>query len=393
MASVIHINVCLVDDKGRWTIKGRFCNTVTGEKWQRTKSTGLRVKDNTKRKAEAMKADIVAGWEEELAQQFRAESPLFSVYVQKFIERKRALRLRENTIKSYEDYIKVHIGPKLGNIPIQELTLRDIEGFYEEYLKTHKVKSARKVNVVVSGAFREAIRDGVIQVNLADLDHLEFPKAEKFDGGTTYTAEEVSKLLKAAEEAGEPMRAAITIGVSYGLRRSEVLGLRWCDVDLEQMTMTISNTVVQNGDLLIEAEETKTADSHRTIALMQSTVDYFKELREKQLAAGLLLDKICAWPDGKPVRGDYITRTTPKLMKQCGLRVIRFHDLRHTAASLLAPHVQPKQLQKFLGHSDISTTFDVYTHLMDEQRKATAAAMNSILTNADTCSETCSETA
>ena len=202
MASVIHINVCLVDDKGRWTIKGRFCNTVTGEKWQRTKSTGLRVKDNTKRKAEAMKADIVAGWEEELAQQFRAESPLFSVYVQKFIERKRALRLRENTIKSYEDYIKVHIGPKLGNIPIQELTLRDIEGFYEEYLKTHKVKSARKVNVVVSGAFREAIRDGVIQVNLADLDHLEFPKAEKFDGGTTYTAEEVSKLLKAAEEAG-----------------------------------------------------------------------------------------------------------------------------------------------------------------------------------------------
>ncbi len=112
----------------------------------------------------------------------------------------------------------MHIGPILGSIPIQELTLRDIEGFYEEYLKTHKVKSARKVNVVVSGAFREAIRDGVIQVNLADLNHLEFPKAEKFDGGTTYTAEEVRILLKAAEEAGEPMRAAITLGVSYGLR-------------------------------------------------------------------------------------------------------------------------------------------------------------------------------
>ena len=168
------------------------------------------------------------------------------------------------------------------------MTLHDLEDFYREYLKTHTVNSARKVYAAISGAFREAIREGLIQVNLADKDHLEFPKAEKYTGGSAYTAAEVAKLLQAAKEAGEPIRAAITLGVCYGLRRSETLGLR----------------------------------------------------------------------------------------------VIRFHDLRHTAASLLAPNVSPQQLQKFLGHEDISTTYGIYAHLLDKERKATSEAMDAVLKNA-----------
>ena len=382
MASHKKISASLQNDKGTWTVRARVYDPYTGKSRTRTKSTGLKVKDNTKRKATALMKKIVEQWETEAEERERAGSPTFSVYVQKFLDRKKALRKKGNTLKSYKDYIDVHIDPVLGSIPIREMTLQDIEGFYAEYLKTHSVNSARKVNVVVSGAFREAIRDGAVQVNLADKDHLEFPKAEKYNGGTAYTEKEVAQLLAAAKEAGEPIRAAITLGVCYGLRRSEVLGLRWQDVDFENGTLTVANTVVSNGDVWIEAEDTKTAKSHRTIDLFPNTVPYLKELKKKQDDAGLVLDKVCVWPNGERVRPDYVTHKTKQLMENNGLRVIRFHDLRHTAASLLAPTVSPQQLQKFLGHGDISTTYGTYAHLMDRERKETSKAMNRILEKA-----------
>lgn len=368
----------LVDDHGIWTVKGRVCDPATGKVKQRSKSTGFKVKDKTKRKAEAMLQQIMDEWKREYEVASQSDSPPFAVYVQKFIERKRRLRKKENTIKSYMDYVNIHIKPKLGNIPIQEMTLQDIEEFYTEYLGNHTVNSARKVNCVISGAFREAIRDGILHENLADYDHLEFPKSEKYKRGTAYTEEEVAALLGSAKEAGEPIRAAVILGVCYGLRRSEVCGLRWKDIDFDHEILTVCNTVVANGDLLIETEDTKTEKSRRTIDLFPTTIPYLKELKETQEKAGIKLDKVCVWPNGDAVRPDYITRKTKKLMKQSGLRVIRFHDLRHTAASLLAPKVSPQQLQHFLGHEDISTTYGTYAHLMDKERKATSDAMNTV---------------
>lgn len=372
----------LIDDHGTWTVRGRVFDLETGKTRQRSKSTGLKVRDNTKRKAEALMGQIVDEWEQEREKISRSSSPTFDTYVWKFIERKRRLRKKENTIKSYLDYARKHIFPKLGSIPIQTMTLRDIEDFYAEYLETHTVNSARKVNCVINGAFREAIRDGMVQVNLADADHLEFPTAEKFESGTAYSEEETAALLEAARKAGEPIRAAVVLGLCYGLRRSEVCGLRWKDIDFERGTLTVSNTVVSNGNVWIEKEGTKTAKSHRTISLFPSTIPYLKELKEKQEKAGLDLDKVCVWPNGERVRPDFLTSRTKKLMKEAGLRVIRFHDLRHTAASLLAPRVSPQQLQSFLGHEDISTTYGTYAHLMDQERKATSAAMNAVLEKA-----------
>ncbi len=129
-----------------------------------------------------------------------------------------------------------------------------------------------------------------------------------------------------------------------------MIGLRWKDIDFEGNSLTVSNTVVQNGELKIEAELTKTKAGNRSIALLPVTVPYLQELKEKQEAAKLKTDKVVAWMDGQEVRPDFISRKTRQLMKKCGLPVIRFHDLRHTAASLLAPHVTPEQLRDFLGH-------------------------------------------
>ena len=302
-----------------------------------------------------------------------------AIYVNRFMARQKAKRRKENTIKSYQDYIDCHIKPKLGSIPTAELTLDCLEKFYAEYLKTHAVSSARKVHVVISGAIKEAVRDGIFQYNFAE--QVEFPTSHKYAGAAVYNQTEVDKLLQAAKEAGEPIRAAVTLAVCYGLRRSEVIGLRWKDIDFEGNSLTVSNTVVQNGELKIETELTKTKAGNRSIALLPVTVPYLKELKEKQEAAKLKTDKVVAWMDGQEVRPDFISRKTGQLMKKCGLPVIRFHDLRHTAASLLAPHVTPEQLRDFLGHEHISTTYDVYTHVLSDQKKATSAAMNDVLKN------------
>lgn len=371
------VTASLQNDKGTWTVRGRVFDPSTGRMRQRTKSTGLKVKDKTKRKAEKMMEEIVKQWQDEAEGIARTVSPPFLVYVNRFMERQKAKRRKANTIKSYQDYIDCHIKPKLGSIPTAELTLDDLEKFYAEYLMTHAVSSARKVHVVIRGAVKEAIRDGIFQYNFAD--RVEFPTSHKFSGAVVYTPDEVEKLLSAAKAAGEPIRAAVTLAVCYGLRRSEVVGLRWKDIDFEGNSLTVSNTVVQNGELKIEAELTKTKAGNRSIALLPVTIPYLKELKEKQEAAKLKTDKVVAWMDGQEVRPDFISRKTGQLMKKCGLPVIRFHDLRHTAASLLAPHVTPEQLRDFLGHEHISTTYDVYTHVLNDQKKATSAAMNEVL--------------
>lgn len=373
------VTASLQDDKGTWTVRGRVYDPTTGKMKQRTRSTGFKVKDNTKRKARDMMQEIVAQWQAEADGIKRSDSAPFSVYVQRFMDRLSAKKRKENTLKSYQDYIDCHIKPKLGNIPMAELTLDDLEKFYADYLKTHAVSSARKVHVVVKGAIKEAVRDGIFQYNFAD--YVEFPTSHKFTGAAVYTDAEVNDLLCKAKEAGEPIRAAVTLAVCYGLRRSEVVGLRWKDIDFERNTLTVSNTVVQNGTLRIETELTKTKKSNRTINMIPKTVPYFKELKEKQEAAKLKTDKVVAWMDGQEVRPDFVYRKTQQLMKKCGLPVIRFHDLRHTAATILAPHVQPEQLRDFLGHEHISTTYDIYTHVPSEQKKATSAAMNEALKN------------
>lgn len=241
---------------------------------------------------------------------------------------------------------------------------------------------------MLSGAFNEALKDGVIRDNTAK--RYEFKKAEKYKGARVYSKEEVDVLLKQAEKEGEPIYSAVVLGVCYGLRRSEVCGLRWIDFDFKENLFVVSNVVVQVEGIPVEKETTKTSKSHRSMPLLPNTIDYFKHLKEAQENSGITTGKVCAWSDGRPVRPDFVTRAVKKVEEKCGLPSIRFHDLRHTAASLLAPYVAPKQLQEFLGHEDISTTLGIYTHIVDEQRRATSNTMNQILGGAFVLNE-CSE--
>lgn len=386
-ASYKPVSGSLQNDKGTWVVRARVYDRETETYKQKTKSTKLKVKDSTKRKAERMMKDILAQWEKESNEGIHKTEPLFEDYVRGFLE-KRAVKVKANTLKSYRTYADTHILPVLGKMKVRQMRLKHLQMFYNQLLETVSVKSAHKIHVVLSGALEDAVRDEVIQVNFAD--YVEFPREEKYEG-KAYTSEQVARLFRAAELEGEPILSVVILGACYGLRRSEIAGLRWCDVDLVEKTLMVRNTVTQNGALRIEAEETKTKKSNRKLDLLDVTVPYFEKLKDTQMRAGLELDKVCAWPDGRPLRPDYIYTKLQKLLKKYDLPHIRVHDLRHTAATLLSTKATPKQVQEFLGHEKIATTLDTYTHLLDEDRRETSKIMNGILETTVFCSEKCSE--
>ena len=340
-------------------------------------NTGVSSEGNHKREAQKRQREILAQLEEDAKQVKPKHDTSFAYYVNGFLEGKDVIA-RPNTAKGYHDYAKKHILPALGSYDVQEITWRLLQNFYNGLLKTHKVNSVKKFDIVINGALEDAIRDGVLEINPAKL--VKWPKREKFEA-RAFSQNDATKLLDIAEKAGEPMRAAITLGLCYGLRRSEVCGLRWIDIDFAKGTLHVRHTLTQNGVVRLDDDHTKTTRSNRVLSLIQNTVPYFKNLRDEQLKAGLPLDKVVAWPNGKTLRPDGITRMFKTLLKNNGMDpTMRFHDLRHTAASLLASAgVPPKQLQTFLGHEDISITYDVYVHLANEDTIATSQKMDSIL--------------
>jgi integrase len=184
----------------------------------------------------------------------------------------------------------------------------------------------------------------------------------------------------------ETLQPAVILGLYYGLRKSEVLGLRWKDIDFKAGTLIVRNTVTRMKTR-IEHEQTKSLASKRTIFLIPSTIPYLQKLYQEQLERRELLgdayidtDHICVWPDGRPLSPDYVSQHFKLILQKNNLPHIRFHDLRHTAGSLLLSNgLNIKQVQEFLGHEKSTTTLDIYMHIDCQAKQETAFAMEEAL--------------
>ena len=383
----IHIKASLVDDKGIWRVRARVPDPLTGQVKQVSRTTGYRIADHTRRRAEQKMKEIVAELEKAANAEVIQDDPLFSETVKRWREHK-AATLRESTMTAYDYNINKHILPRLGNLRTREITMYHIRKFYDDLLKTHKVKTVRKIHLIVSGAMEDAVVNRIRSDNPAS--HIKLPKAEKYTGAAL-SGGDLDKLLRYLDTAAEPIKTAMLLAVIAGLRREEVCGLRWQDVDLETETLHIQNTVVQNAGQIWELERTKTPKSNRLLSIGDYLSDHLRALKATQEAAGLVLDKVCRWPDGREVKPAYISHTQAKVMEACGVTRIRFHDLRHTAGTYLAKHATPKQAQAFLGHEDISTTMNIYVHADDEDRAAAANIMDGLIKKSLSCAEICAE--
>lgn len=323
-------------------------------------------------------------------------SVLFVDFLLEWLEMMRT-RVRETTYASYNSGIRQSIIPYFMD---KKLTLTDIEenpkylqDFYQHELsKGLSPNSVLRRHANIRKALQHAFHLGLIKSNPAD--RIERPKKQDYTA-SYYTDEELAKLFKAAK--GDPLELPIVLAAYYGLRRSEIIGLRWDAIDFNpddpkitiQFTVTEVNFGDGQGNVIIEKEGTKSKASKRTLPLVKPIADLLlqkkKDIENNRRLCGSCyndkyLDFVHVNEIGERMKPNYISQHFALLLEKHGLRKIRFHDLRHSCASLLyANGVSLKQIQEWLGHSDISTTANIYTHLDYNSKIATANAILPVL--------------
>ena len=301
------------------------------------------------------------------------------------------LRVAKSTVKlttyaSYEMMATRIIIPYFEtlNIKLKELTTEDIQEFYSAQLERVSANTVIHYHAVIHRALKYAAKIKTIQSNPAV--NVERPRKEKFIG-SFYDKKEINTLFDIIQ--GHPLEVAIKLAAFYGLRREEIIGLKWTAIDFENNTLTIQHTVTEcnlDGKHIEVASDTaKTDSSLRTMPLVTNFREMLLAKKEKQEHYRKLcgrsyckehLDYIFVNEMGERWKPRYLSDGFKRILEQNGLRRIRFHDLRHTCASLLlANNVPMKKIQEWLGHSDFSTTANIYAHLDFQSKISSAEAM------------------
>lgn len=353
-------------------------------------STNLPVKGNKKR-AENFMMDVRRNFVPPNVQRIEEREAmqkgdiLFTDFLLKW------LRVAKSTVKlttyaSYEMMATRIIIPYFEtlNIKLKELTTEDIQEFYNAQLERVSANTVIHYHAVIHRALKYAVKIKTIQSNPAV--NVERPRKEKFIG-SFYDKKEINTLFDIIQ--GHPLEVAIKLAAFYGLRREEIIGLKWTAIDFENNTLTIQHTVTEcnlDGKHIEVASDTaKTDSSLRTMPLVTNFRAMLLAKKEKQEHYRKLcgrsyckeyLDYIFVNEMGERWKPRYLSDGFKRILEQNGLRRIRFHDLRHTCASLLLANKVPmKKIQEWLGHSDFSTTANIYAHLDFQSKISSAKAM------------------
>ena len=278
------------------------------------------------------------------------------------------------THQGYELVVRLHILPVIGRKRLRSLgvpDVRDLIARLEEQGMT--TRGIQQVHAVLRNALQSAMREEVVARNVAKLVQVKTPR---YEVGRGLSVEQARILLTAARS--DRLYALYVLAVYLGLRRGELLGLRWRDVDLEEGTLQVRHTLQRvDGDLQFLPPKTRT--SRRTIPLPPSCVDALRAHRvaqgKERLGAGSRWvdeDMVFASRVGTPIEPDNLSRSWYQARKALGDPPPRFHDLRHTCVSLLlAEGAPPHVVQQIVGHSAIDVTMTIYAHAsLDEKRKA-----------------------
>lgn len=314
----------------------------------------------------------------------------FYEYILLWIEKMKPT-LEPTTYAVHTQMINYRIKQYFTENPIKllEIEPRHIQNFYDFLLeKNLKPTTIIRYHAIVRKSLEYAFQQDLILNNPADK--VKPPKKNLFVG-SFYSENEFNILFEKSKN--DPLHLVILLTAFYGLRRSEVLGLKWSAIDFESKTITIRHTVVEvkiNGKKQILAKDrTKTNSSHRTLPLTKEVMKALErekaiqESNRKKLKKNYITkyeEYICVHSNGKLIKPDYVTRHFALLLKNSGLRHIRFHDLRHSCASLLlSKNIPMKAIQEWLGHSSFSTTANIYAHLDMNAKRLSAEAISSAL--------------
>ena len=284
-------------------------------------------------------------------------------------------RMDITTWEGYNSYFINHIEPYFtkNKLKLTDITPKHIQEYYSEKLERGRVdgkgglsaSSIKKHSAILNGVLVEAVQNELIGYN--PCDRVKRPKPKDKFKGKFYTDTQANQLLEVAK--GNVIEPLVVLALYYGLRRSEILGLKWSAVDFKNNTITIRNTITRVHSL-VEKDRTKNDSSYRTMPLLPNVKLYLQKLKPHQARCQLLLgegyvsnDYVCKWDDGRPISPNYASKGFKKLLLKNDMPVIRLHDLRHTCASLLvAMGFSLREVGEWLGHNDIKSTA-IYAHL------------------------------
>ena len=291
-------------------------------------------------------------------------------------------QLRPRTHRSYEQIVRIHLEPGIGRVRLAKLTPLDVSTWLESR-RTAGVggRTIHYARAVLRAALNKALKWGLVSRNVASLTDPPRYRARQI---APLTPEQAKKFLAAV--ADHRLEALFTVAVGLGLRLGEALGLPWDAVNLDAGTLSVRQTLERAGKQP-QFGEPKSARGRRTIVLPGIVMAALRKHRTRQLQERLVAGQ--RWNDsglvftteaGAPLDGCNVNRTFKAILRRAGLPAIRYHDLRHTAATLLlAQGVDPRTIMETLGHSQISLTLNTYAHVVPALQREAAAKMDEIL--------------
>ncbi len=352
--------------------------------------------DTSDRKADINKAfrEAVRKFEQEYKRMCEGmsspdEYPLVA-FLNDWLDKVKIRSVQKSTFHGYKSLVNGKIARFFGDkFTLGDLNIRTVTAFYETFREKNRSESTiLRYHNLLHEACKYAVRQEILDSN--PMDKVDRPKQKKYRGNY-YSPEKVQTLLSMIKD--DVIYMPVLLAAYYGLRRSEAVGLSWSNVDFENGVIHVAQKVIElteNGKTeLIISKDMKNESSRRSLPLISDVKKILLEQKEKQETYRKMfrkdynrkyLDMICVDPMGNLIHPDRITEHFPVLLERFGMEKIRFHDLRHSCASMLiANHASLKEVQMWLGHSTITTTADVSGHLDESAKNRIGDAMQKLL--------------
>ncbi len=292
-------------------------------------------------------------------------------------------QVKPSTWRRYGNFVKGHIIPALGKIPLSKLSAQQVQMLYTKVLnKGLSTTTVHHIHGMLHRALEDALRMALIQRNVTEMVK---PPRRRHHEMAILTAEQARTMLAAV--VGDRFEALYVLALTTGMRQGELFALEWKDVDWQHSTLLIRASVQEDGSKFIIAEP-KTAYSRRRIGLTPMALAALQTHRERIKQEKALLG--AAWETaydlvfpntvgGVMIPDNFVKRNFKALLRKTGLPDIRFHDLRHTAATLmLSRGINPKVVSEMLGHSDVGITLRIYAHVLPHMQQAAVNAMQAL---------------
>jgi integrase len=304
-----------------------------------------------------------------------------AAYLARYLEHA-GTRVRASTLQRYRELMHRHVLPRIGRVPLAKLQPVHVQAVLDEMLAQGLApRTVVQAYRVLSAALRQAVKWQLLALNPAAAASPPRPERPRL---TIPDSQAVARLLE--EASGEAAHIPLILAASTGMRRGEVLGLRWSAVDLDAGLIRVVSTL-QRIDGRLQQVEPKTDRSRRTVALPNFALEVLRAHRKEQAARRLLvgpawvdLDLVVDRGEGRPMDPGHLSHAFGRIARRAGLQGLRLHDLRHAyATALLAAGVHPKIVSEALGHASVGFTMDVYSHVLPTMQEQAAKAIQAAL--------------